>query len=259
MESVDWVPAQGSTIRTIFTYHHYYHKNCYSFKVKTGEKCTTPVVIRDDKLQIIHTNPSGSIINEDPLRWSGHNSRDGRFQKCNLLSFDMMLQPAKLRTVKVYHSNYYHTKKARILIWKEWQTGNLEGLLARMWEEEALRKEPQLLPYWRARNWCRLEAAVNYLLKNQHNITPNIQLESSQHFNCHLLLRVTDLLVMGNGGDSHELSTMSRDEDKSLKSKLEKILPNLHVVGLDSGTWPADGGGVASCRRDLVNRLEGNF
>ena len=32
---------------------------------------------------------------------------------------------------------------------------------------------------------------------------------------------------------------------------------HLKVMGLDSGTWPMDGGGVASCRRDVVNRIDG--
>jgi hypothetical protein len=31
----------------------------------------------------------------------------------------------------------------------------------------------------------------------------------------------------------------------------------LDVAGVDSGTWPADGGGVANCRRDLIDRIPG--
>ncbi|GIQ84735.1 hypothetical protein KIPB_006284, partial [Kipferlia bialata] len=54
----------------------------------------------------------------------------------------------------------------------------------------------------------------------------------------------------------HEKATVGiEEEDEAGNSLVHNENYTLRVSGVDSGTWPADGGGVAQCRRDLVNNL----
>jgi hypothetical protein len=43
--------------------------------------------------------------------------------------------------------------KSRILLWKSWQAGNIEGSVALLWDDKILRAEPMLRNYWWFRDW----------------------------------------------------------------------------------------------------------
>lgn len=47
----------------------------------------------------------------------------------------------------------YSTLKSRIMLWKSWQAGNIEGSVALLWDDAILRAEPVLRNYWWLRDW----------------------------------------------------------------------------------------------------------
>ncbi|KAJ3015647.1 UNVERIFIED_CONTAM: hypothetical protein HDU68_012630, partial [Siphonaria sp. JEL0065] len=54
---------------------------------------------------------------------------------------------------------------------------------------------------------------------------------------------------MGNGGDSEKISSFDQIDHGNHQED------HLEAVCLDSGTWPTGGGGVGSCRRDVIDSL----
>ena len=157
-------------------------------------------------------------------------------------------------TVGIY-TQRYSTRQARTNIWQEWTGGKIEGVYARMWDQELLRREPLLKAYWFFRDYISVALAVKYLTKIETLVTPIISVQNTRS---HLLMRVSDLLICGEGGDEHAHGNteMERAEVISYSESLKFSPDNpLNVMGLDSGTWPMDGGGVASCRRDVIDRL----
>lgn len=99
-------------------------------------------------------------------------------------------------------------------------------------------------------------AAQVYLRQKQHLVTPRIQPEASHpDLRTHTMIKISDLLGLVPGGYMHAMVELEKNHQANqLIGSLEDA-PALDVVGIDSGTWPADGGGVAACRRDVVDRL----
>ena len=64
-----------------------------------------------------------------------------------------------------------------------------------------------------------------------------------------LAFKMSDFFSMGQGGDT---SINTRTTTGQINDTHER----LHVLGMDTGTFPNEGGGVSCCRRDLVNNLQ---
>ncbi|KAI9876111.1 MAG: hypothetical protein M1823_007341, partial [Watsoniomyces obsoletus] len=60
--------------------------------------------------------------------------------------------------------------------------------------------------------------------------------------------RINDLYSFGQGGDC-TINT------RTVNQQLGDTNRELHVLAMDTGTWPNEGGGVSACRRDMVNDL----
>ena len=217
--------------------------------------CDTPEFVRTDVLDIIlllelvqahHIrNPLVPILPKAP---------DGRCFSC------MWPLQKKTITLKSSHSarEFYalgvrHTKAARTALWKAWRAGRIEGFVAQVWDELLLRKEPSLQKYWKLRDVGRYVDAAAYLELHYESIHATCMINASDKDIMTLFCyRMSDLSIMGIGGQSPNLNHHQEEESFPTTTGEEY---KLRVAGIDSGTWPFDGGGVASCRRDLVDRL----
>src|SRR5271167_4737667 len=57
--------------------------------------------------------------------------------------------------------------RARTFLWKSWKhSTNIDGVTARWLDEMALRSDPIVKPYWKARDSGRIHQAIKYLRKN---------------------------------------------------------------------------------------------
>jgi hypothetical protein len=161
------------------------------------------------------------------------------------------------------------TSWSRSMLWKIWNArkGCLEGTHAQLLDEHLLRKEPLLRTYWNCRDVANLRGACaslrlsssssssfsleNRIMQDETELRPDIisacHVGSAVDTRSRLCLRFSDLLHTGagRGGQSQFVAGLPTKRTRG----------TLRVMGLDSGTWPMDGGGVASCRRDVVDRL----
>lgn len=64
-----------------------------------------------------------------------------------------------------------------------------------------------------------------------------------------LAFKISDLYSFGQGGDA-------RINTRTLSTQLQDTDSELHVLAMDTGTWPNEPGGVSACRRDMVNDLK---
>ena len=140
--------------------------------------------------------------------------------------------------------------QARTRLWKSWKEGKtFDAVTIRWLDELALRSASVLKPYWRARGMGRLWAAEDYLVDQADNIVAQVDLDAEISSWTPLAFKFGDFKGFGQGGDARintrTQSTQVRDTDTSL-----------HVLAMDTGTWPNESGGVSACRRDMVNNLQ---
>ena len=133
--------------------------------------------------------------------------------------------------------------------------GKLAGIHCQLLDEYLLRGEPTLKEYWQLRDACRTTDAVAALKNDVGGILSATYIKPLPGVRSRLSMRLSDLEVMGRGGESINIaqntkSTIDKMEDEEIG------ITHLRVLGLDSGTWPMDGGGVASCRRDVVMNVK---
>jgi hypothetical protein len=140
------------------------------------------------------------------------------------------------------------TSRARSQLWKAWKKRlDLDGVVVRWVDEELVRKDTLLRPYWRRRDRGNLLKAEDYLALHADAIMASADLTSDISAWTPLAIRISDLFSFGQGGDAvifTRTKTLAGDTDSSL-----------HVIAVDTGTWPNEGGGVSACRRDLINNL----
>jgi hypothetical protein len=148
---------------------------------------------------------------------------------------------------KYYRHQQLSTRERRTLLWRDWRQGRIEGIFAKMWDEEILRDEPLLSHYWLARSFGRTGSAAADLEKRHYDAVAAIEFDNTHpELRSHLLLHVTDLLIFGEGGAAQEVAF--EDAGDVIRSNHFVRSRALEVAGIDSGTWPADGGGVANVR-----------
>ena len=243
------------------------------------EEVETPWFIVEDPYNLIRMGDSShklasSIYREDLALLSIEKKISGHFQ---------------------FLTGSQRTSWSRSMLWKIWNArkGCLEGTHAQLLDEHLLRKEPLLRAYWKRRDVVDLQGACaslrlsssstpsfapeNRVVRDETELRPDIisacHVGSAIGTRSRLALRFSDLLhtAASRGGRSQSVAVCSNivflsQSMKSLTSELTNFITlqglptrrtrgTLRVMGLDSGTWPMDGGGVASCRRDVVDRL----
>ncbi|KAJ3011252.1 UNVERIFIED_CONTAM: hypothetical protein HDU68_001767, partial [Siphonaria sp. JEL0065] len=205
------------------------------------EAVQSPVEIIEDHFEIMRLLPLKSI-----------------FDSCEL--FTKNLKPHRhyifqtswpligLKDIE-YSGSPYATRHQRDALWSSWRAGKIPGVFARILDQNILRNEPELGSYWFYRFTGRADKAVYFLEGNKELFNNILYVADRPATRTRLQIRFSDLLIMSNGGDSENISPFDQ-VNGSISSK-----DTLEAICLDSGTWPTGGGGVGSCRRDLVDSL----
>lgn len=235
-----WIPTsfvQGATFvqdanvyECTWLYDHKFHPIIST--TLNGEAVDTPDMIRYDWLDVLKKPTHCTLADENPLL-------EFRSPTSSFLS---RLLGTNVKQQKVSVS------RARSQLWKAWkERADLDGVLTRWVDEELIRKEPLLKPYWRRRDRGNFSKAEDYLASHTDAILASSDLTNDISAWTPLATRLSDLFSFGQGGDAVRYTrrkTLQDDNDH-----------NLHVLAVDTGTWPNEGGGVSACRRDLINNL----
>eukprot|EP00741_Cyanophora_paradoxa_P012257 tig00020604_g11844.t1 len=249
------------TLRTTYSWGHPSHARIGTVNADTGEPCETPELVAKDTLGLIsRLQHVASIYQEDLLAPLPSSSDREEFEK----------PPRGWRRKRRFRSvasGAMPTAKARTALWRAWAAGAVDGAQARQWDEALLRAEPMLRRYWRLRDWGLLEAARAELQERESDIVAAIAF-NNEGVRTLMALRTSDLFDMCRGGASQRYSIAEAEapagagagaegadpDDPALFARWNEAAP-LPVTNVDTGTWPMDGGGVAACRRDLVDTL----
>jgi hypothetical protein len=235
-----WIPTprvheatfvQGADVyECTWLYDHKFHPTITT--KLNGDSVETPDMIRHDWLGVLKKPTRCTFTDENPLLAF----------KTPTSSFMSRLFRTNIKQQEI------STSRARSQLWKAWKKRNdLDGVVIRWVDEELIRKEALLRPYWRRRDRGSLLKAEDYLALHADAIMASSDLTSDISAWTPLAIRMSDLFSFGQGGDAvifTRTKTLQRDTDS-----------NLHVIAVDTGTWPNEGGGVSACRRDLINNL----
>ncbi|OAG05912.1 uncharacterized protein CC84DRAFT_1145638 [Paraphaeosphaeria sporulosa] len=235
-----WIPTprvheatfvQGADVyECSWLYDHKFHP-VISTKLN-GETVDTPDMIRHDWLGVLKKPTRCNFMDENPLLDF----------KAPTSSFLSRLFRTNIKRQEI------STSRARSQLWKAWKKRlDLDGVVVRFVDEELVRKATLLRPYWRRRDRGSLMKAEDYLALHADAIMASADLTSDISAWTPLAIRMSDLFSFGQGGDAvifTRTKTLQRDTEN-----------NLHVIAVDTGTWPNEGGGVSACRRDLINNL----
>jgi glycosyltransferase involved in cell wall biosynthesis len=178
-------------------------------------------------------------------------------EKCNFLADDPLFSFTSMRANLVWRmlglnvqNRRISTSSARTCLWEGWKgSKNLDAATVRWLDELSLRSDQTLKPYWKARDWGRLKTATDYLDAQSDAVMARTDINPDISSWTLLAYKMSDLYSFGQGGDAtintRTQMTQMQDEDDTL-----------HVLAMDTGTWPNEGGGVSACRRDMVNDLK---
>ncbi|KAJ3197292.1 hypothetical protein HK101_004773 [Irineochytrium annulatum] len=227
-----------------------------------GEPVATPIEIRDDHFGLLALNPPPDFQLSAELADAGFKMK--RRTKWSIV-------PPFVRSVEVeYRSGACSTLRKREDLWASWRAGKVAGVFAREIDERFLRDEPVLKNYWRYRDRGDTLGARAVLAEQKQALDVCLKVPDRPATRTHLKIRYSDLYMLGVGGDAHQIFSFDEEvvDNKTLGSffTLRKPQPavaqgkvsdgkRLNVMNVDSGTWPTGGGGVGSCRRDLIDGL----
>lgn len=139
------------------------------------------------------------------------------------------------------------TSVLRTALWTFWgKPPFLDAVSACFLDEMILRKEPLLHKYWSLRDAGHLLEAAHFLDENLDLIISAIEPSTESSQTCPLLIKASDLFVMGLGKDANQVTARPEDAYRDTRSLTS-------VIFSDNGCWPDNPGGVSNCRRDLVN------
>ncbi|KAF2127910.1 glycosyltransferase family 4 protein [Dothidotthia symphoricarpi CBS 119687] len=235
-----WVPTpfvqnatfvQGAdTYECTWLYDHKLHP-LISTKLNS-ELVDTPDMIRYDWLDVLRKPTHCNFTDENPLL---------RFQS-----------PKSSFLGRLLHTNVKQQKasvsRVRSRLWQAWkERKDLDGVTTRWVDEELIRKDTLLRPYWRRRDRGSLANAKEYLTSHADAIMASSDLTSIISAWTPLAIRASDLFSFTQGGDSVRYTKRETVQDDTNR--------DLHVLAVDTGTWPNEGGGVSACRRDVINNL----
>ncbi|RDI86197.1 hypothetical protein Vi05172_g3831 [Venturia inaequalis] len=235
-----WIPhsrvqeatfVQGSDVyECLWVYNHQYHPVIQT--KLNGHPVETPEMIRHDWLGLLIKPSDCTFLTDNPLLSFG-SVNTGALQR--LFRLNTTLLPAS-------------TSQKRSQLWKVWKkSSEIDGVVIRWLDEKLLREDRMLKPYWRRRDRGALVKAEDYLALHADTIMASSELSNDISAWTPLAIRLSDLLTFGQGGDA-----VVYTRTKALQPDTDDIM---HVVAVDTGTWPNEGGGVSACRRDLINNL----
>ncbi|KAJ3028884.1 UNVERIFIED_CONTAM: Transportin-1 [Siphonaria sp. JEL0065] len=156
----------------------------------------------------------------------------------------------------------YGTRQKRDMLWMAWRARKISGVCARSVDEIFLKQEPALRSYWFHRGLGNAKLAYEALVRNKELLNNSLYVADRPATRTRLQIRFSDLVIMGIGGDSDKIASFDQLDGQDVAAATanglvvdEKSKNILELVCLDSGTWPTGGGGVGSCRRDLVDSV----
>jgi glycosyltransferase involved in cell wall biosynthesis len=139
------------------------------------------------------------------------------------------------------------TAVLRTVLWTCWaKPPYMDAVSACFLDEMILRKEPLLHKYWSLRDSGHLLQAAHTLDENLDLIISAIEPSTEASQTCPLIIKASDLFVMGLGKDANQVTARPEDAYRDTNALTS-------VIFSDNGCWPDNPGGVSNCRRDLVN------
>ncbi|KAL5344247.1 hypothetical protein ACLOAV_010817 [Pseudogymnoascus australis] len=237
-----WVSCSDATEATfvvgrevwesVFTYDHRCHRIITT--TLNGTPVETPPMIEKDHLNILQKPKRISFLDDNPL-----------------YAFKTIRPNPVSRYMGLHTRRYpYLTSQSRYLLWEAWKNDrNYDGVVVRWMDERLLRRDAVLKPYWRKRDWGNLASAGKYLERNGDAIATKTDLDTIVSSWSPLAIKMNDLRSLGPGGDA------AAHTKSKLASQKSEDRDTLHVIAVDTGTWPNEGGGVSACRRDVINNL----
>ncbi|ORX80654.1 hypothetical protein BCR32DRAFT_293716 [Anaeromyces robustus] len=272
---------------TEFDYSHPQHVKNKTVMLSKDSKFNpvpvpTPKEVADDPYFLLQRRPPQSFYSSNELL---------TYRLKESSSYSLFSKNGKVS----YFAEPFSTSRSRQELWSFWRAGNLAGVFARDIDEDILRKEKTLKSYWKHRDMGYREAARKDLQKEKEALDVILVVNDIPTIRSNLHLRFSDLAILATGGDATEISsskdlvvqkakaydanrsisyfsTISHSKSKGVKPNVTLLSINrghtvtineedineeiLDVVNLDSGTWPTGGGGVGSCRRDLIDYLD---
>ncbi|KAF2401635.1 glycosyl transferase [Trichodelitschia bisporula] len=235
-----WIPhsrvqeatfVQNSDVyECLWVYNHQYHPVIQT--KLNGVQVETPEMIRHDWLGLLKKPDGCTFLIDNPLL-SFPSIKTGYFSQ--LFRYNAKVLPSS-------------TSQKRSQLWKIWKKrADIDGVVIRWLDERLLREDSMLKPYWRKRDRGALDKAEDYLALHADTIMASSELSNDISAWTPLAIRLSDLFSFGQGGDA-----VVYTRTKMLQPDTEDTL---HVIAVDTGTWPNEGGGVSACRRDLINNL----
>ncbi|KAE8414460.1 hypothetical protein BDV36DRAFT_299007 [Aspergillus pseudocaelatus] len=237
-----WIPYPRVTEATFtkesdvynakWTYDHKFHPIIST--TLNGEPSPTPPMIQDDWYNVLQKPKNCSFLDDNPL-FSFSSIKAGFVSR--MFGFNVKRYPIP-------------TSLAREHLWKSWKSGKeFDAATTRWMDELLLRSDRVLNPYWRNRDFGRLDAAGKYLDALGDTVLARVDMKPEVSSWTWLAFKMSDLYSFGQGGDA-------RINTRTLSTQLQDSDRQLHVLALDTATWPNEPGGVSACRRDLVNNLK---
>ncbi|KAH2311335.1 hypothetical protein LV164_000399 [Aspergillus fumigatus] len=222
----------GDVYNAQWTYDHKFHPIIAT--TLNGEHIPTPPMICDDWFHVLDKPTGCTLLHDNPLVSFSST-------KTNIIARLMRLN------VKQYP---IPTSRARTHLWKSWKASKEFDAVTTRWLDEILLRSDRILrPYWRRRDWGRLESAADYLDAQVDTILARVDIDPEISSWTQLAFKISDLYSFGQGGDA-------RINTRTLSTQLQDTDSELHVLAMDTGTWPNEPGGVSACRRDMVNDLK---
>lgn len=238
-----WIPyprvseatfVQGSDVHHArWTYDHKFHPTIVT--TLNGEEVPTPIMIREDWFHVLDKPTKSSFLHDNPLYF--FKSFESNFVT-RLLRLNVQARPIP-------------TSRSRTHLWKSWKNSKkFDAVTTVFLDELLLRSDRVLAPYWRNRDFGRLEAAGDYIDAQADTILARVDIDPDISTWTLMAFKMSDLSSFGQGGDS-------RINTRTLSTQLQDTDTQLHVLAMDTATWPCEPGGVSACRRDMINDLNG--
>jgi glycosyltransferase involved in cell wall biosynthesis len=238
----EWIPHTKVTEATFIEGDNIHHTSWgFDHKFETemsttlnGRPVPTPLFVLEDWFHVLDKPKNCAFLNDNPLLAFSSTSSN-MFSRA--LGFD-----TKRYAVSTSH--------ARIQLWKAWKSRrDIDAVTARWLDERLVRADSKLTPYWKMRDMGRLAAASAYIDAHADTIMARVDLDPDTSSWVHIAFKIADFYSFGLGGDT-TINT------RTVSSQLRDTQDELHVLAMDTSTFPMEPGGVSACRRDLVNDLK---
>ncbi|KAL4937830.1 hypothetical protein BDV06DRAFT_202134 [Aspergillus oleicola] len=223
----------GNVHHAKWTYDHKFHPVIAT--TLNGKEVPTPAMIDEDWFHVLEKPAKSSFLHDNPLF----------FFKSIKTNFASRLLGLNVKTRPI------PTSRARTHLWKSWKNSKDFDAVTTTWLDELLLRSDRVLrPYWRNRDFGRLDAAGDYLDNQVDTILARVDIDPDTSSWTRMAFKISDLYSFGIGGDA-------RINTRTLSTQLQDTDTKLHVLAMDTATWPNEPGGVSACRRDMVNDLKG--